>query len=127
AAFESGDMQTASDLLSRALALWRAPLLAGIQVGPVLSLDALTLDDLRVAALNRRIEADLHLGRHHEVLGELRALATEHPINETFAADYMVFLYQAGQGRTALEEYLWIRSRLIGELGIEPTPGLRGL
>ncbi len=126
-AFEAGDLRTASALLRQALELWRGPLLSGIPVGPVLALDALTLEDLRGAALNRRIEADLHLGRHHEVLPELRALASAYPVNESYAAHYMISLYQAGQVRTALEEYQRIRGTLVDELGIEPTPRLRRL
>jgi len=127
AAFEAGDLRGASTLLGRGLALWRGPLLADVQVGPMLALDALTLEDLRIAALNRRIEADLHLGRHHEMLAELRALASENPINESFAAHYMICLYRSGQVRTALEEYQRIRGALADELGIEPAPRLRRL
>jgi DNA-binding SARP family transcriptional activator len=127
AAFEAGDPRDASDLLGRALALWRGPLLSDIEVGPLLALDTLALEDLRIAALNRRIEADLHLGRHHEVLAELRGLASENPINESFSAHYMVSLYRAGQARTALEEYQRIRTALADELGIDPAPRLRRL
>ncbi|HEV2637121.1 MAG TPA: AfsR/SARP family transcriptional regulator [Actinocrinis sp.] len=127
AAFEAGDLYDASTLLGRALALWRGPFLADIQVGPMLALDTLTLEDLRIAALNRRIEADLHLGRHHEVLAELRGLASENPINENFSAHYMISLYKAGQACIALQEYQRIRNALADELGIEPAPRLRRL
>ena len=127
AAFEAGGLREASELLGRGLALWRGPLLADIEVGPLLALDTLALEDLRIAALNRRIEADLRLGRHHEMLGELRALASENPINESFSAHYMVSLYRAGQARTALAEYQRIRGALAEELGIDPAPRLRRL
>lgn len=121
AAYEDGDMRTASRLLGQALGLWRSAMLADIYPGPLLTLEALTLDDARVAALNRRIEADLRLGRHLEITGELRTLTIQHPVNETFAAHYMVSLYHSGRVGKALEEYQRIRSVLIEELGIEPS------
>jgi SARP family transcriptional regulator, regulator of embCAB operon len=126
-AFEDGDLRSASDLLGRAAALRRAPLLSDLPIGPVLALEALTLEDVRMAVINRRIDADLHLGRHHEVVGELRALVKEDSLNESLSAHYMVCLYQCGQISLALEEYQRIRTVLVSELGVEPTPRLRRL
>ncbi|HEU5107301.1 MAG TPA: AfsR/SARP family transcriptional regulator [Micromonosporaceae bacterium] len=126
-AFENGDFQAASTLLARGLSMWRGPVLSDVPLGPLLSLEAMSLEDARMAALNRRIEADLHLGRHMEIMGELRALATQHPLNETFAAHYMVSLYHSGRVGKALEEFQRIRTTLVRELGIEPAARLRRL
>jgi DNA-binding SARP family transcriptional activator len=126
-ASEAGDHRAASRLLSAALRLWRGPMLSDIQLGPLLSLEAMALQDAREAALSRRIDADLHLGRHHEIVGELRTLSSRHPINERFAAHYMVSLYESGRINGALQEFQRIRTVLIDELGVEPAPRLRRL
>lgn len=126
-AFERRDHHTASAVLADALALWRGPLLSDIPFGPQLALHALSLGDLRLAALGRRIEADLRIGRHLEVLGELRTLSVRHPLNEGFAAHYMTALYLSGDVGTALREFHRIRTALIAELGVEPASRLREL
>ncbi|MDG4772647.1 AfsR/SARP family transcriptional regulator [Solwaraspora sp. WMMD792] len=127
AAFERRDYHAASSRLGDALALWRAPMLSDIQFGPQLAMHALSLGDLRLAALDRRIEADLQLGRHLEVLGELRALTAQHPLNESFAAHYMTALYLSGDVGTALGEFRRIRTLLVAELGVEPARRLHEL
>lgn len=127
AAFESGDFHTAREKLASALALWRSPVLSGIATGPLLDLEALSLDDSRTAMLNRRIEADLRLGRHMEIMGELRTLSIRHPVNENYAAHYMVSLYHAGRVSEALTEFQRIRTTLRDELGVEPAPPLQRL
>ncbi|MFY1636709.1 AfsR/SARP family transcriptional regulator [Solwaraspora sp. WMMB335] len=126
-AFEQRDFHSASMVLGRALALWRAPMLSDIQYGPRLAMHALALNDLRIAAVDRRIEADLRLGRHLEVLGELRTLCAQHPLNESFTAHFMTSLYLSGQVGQALQEFQRIRAVLIAELGVEPAPRLRQL
>ena len=127
AAFESGDFATASELLRKALNLWRSQVLSDIRTGPLLALEASSLDDARLAVLNRRIEADLHLDRHLEILGELRTLTFQNPVNENFAAHYMTSLYSSGRVGEALGEFQRIRSTLIEELGVEPAPRLQHL
>ncbi|HEX6969203.1 MAG TPA: AfsR/SARP family transcriptional regulator [Micromonosporaceae bacterium] len=127
AAFECGDFRTAAALLRDALALWRGPVLSDIHAGQRLTLHALSLEDARLAALDRRIEADLRLGRHQEIVGELRALCHQNPINENFAAHYMVALYHSGRVAMALQEFQRLRSTLVTELGVEPAPRLRRL
>jgi DNA-binding SARP family transcriptional activator len=114
-ASEDGDHRTASRLLGAALQLWRGPMLSDIQIGPLLTREALALEDAREAALSRRI------------VGELRTLSSRHPINERFAAHYMVSLYESGRVNGALEEFHRIRTVLIDELGVEPAPRLRRL
>ncbi|WP_406069037.1 BTAD domain-containing putative transcriptional regulator [Micromonospora sp. NBC_01638] len=126
-ASEDGDRRMASRLLGAALDLWRGPVLSDVQIGPLLGLEAMALQDAREAALSRRIDADLHLGRHHEIVGELRTLSSRHPINERFAAHYMVSLYESGRINGALQEFQRIRTLLIDELGVEPAPRLRRL
>jgi DNA-binding SARP family transcriptional activator len=126
-ASEDGDHRMASRLLGAALDLWRGPMLSDIPVGPLLSLEVAALQDIREAALSRRIDADLHLGRHREIVGELRTLSSLHPINERFAAHYMVSLYESGRVNGALQEFQRIRTVLIDELGVEPDTRLRRL
>ncbi|WP_348774263.1 AfsR/SARP family transcriptional regulator [Micromonospora sp. WMMD987] len=126
-ASEAGDHRLTSQLLGSALGLWRGPMLPDIPLGPLLGLEVMALQDAREAALSRRIAADLRLGRHHEIIGELRTLSNRHPINEQFAAHYMVSLYESGRITGALQEFQRIRRLLIDELGVEPAPRLRRL
>lgn len=127
AAFERGDFSTASFLLRQALAQWRSTVLADVPTGPLLSIEALSLEDSRSAVINRRIAADLRLGRHMEIMGEVRALVMQHPVDENYAAHYMVSLYQSGRIGDALAEYRRIRVSLSDELGVEPTEPLQRL
>lgn len=127
AAFESGDFPSASDMLRKALAVWRSQVLSDIQIGPLLALEASSLDDVRLAVLNRRIEVDLQMDRHLEIIGELRTLTVQNPVNENYAAHYMTSLYNSGRVGEALREYQRIRTTLVEELGIEPAPRLQRL
>lgn len=127
AAAETGDHRLASELLGRALALWRGPALVDVPMGRMLELEAASLEETRLGVLERRIEADLALGRHADMLGELSTLAARHPTNENFYAHLMTALYRSGHVGRALQTFQRLRTVLRDELGIEPCPRLQRL
>ncbi len=127
AAAEGHDHRVAAELLGRALALWRGPALVDVRLGRVLELEVMSLEEMRLAVLGRRIDADLALGRHADVLGELTALMARHPMNEHFAALLITALYRAGYIGRALETFQHLRTSLINELGVEPSAQLQWL
>jgi len=115
------------ELLAKALALWRGPPLAEFGFDDFAQAEIRRLEELRLVALGERIDADLELGRHAEVVGELEALVGEHPLRETFRRQLMLALYRSGRQAEALDAYQDARSRFVDELGIEPGPELRRL
>jgi DNA-binding SARP family transcriptional activator len=115
------------ELLVRALSTWRGPALAEFAFEQFAQAEIRHLEELRVVALEQRIEADLELGRHGEVVGELEALVEQHPLRETFRRQLMLALYRSGRQAEALEAYQAARTRFVDELGIEPGPELRNL
>lgn len=126
-ALETGDHHTAATILDQALHLWRGPALADVPAGRVLERDALGMEETRMRALEQRIDADLQLGRHAALLAELRVLVAEHPMHESFCAQFMLALYRVGNIWRALEEFRGLRTTLVEELGIEPSARLRRL
>jgi DNA-binding SARP family transcriptional activator len=120
-AFELGDDRSASHLMGRALELWRGAALVDIQLGRLLELEVLGLEETRMSALELRIEADLRLGRHSELIGELRVLTARHPMQENLCMQLMLALYRSGNGSRALEVFHTLRKTLTEELGIEPS------
>jgi DNA-binding SARP family transcriptional activator len=127
AALARGEHERARAQLAAALALWRGGPLEDLATEPFATAAVARLEDLRLATLERRIEADLALGAHHEVVGELEALVREHPAHEEFAGQLMVALYRSGRQSDALAAFRELRRRLIDLYGIEPTPALRAL
>ncbi|MBC9727082.1 BTAD domain-containing putative transcriptional regulator [Streptomyces sp. TRM68367] len=127
AAAERRQHAEAADLQRRALALWRGRFLADTPQGTLLSTEAARLSEMRVAALEYRIRADLQLGRHHDLLGELRAATAEHPLREELHAHLMVALYRCGRQAEALQAFTALRRTLVEELAIEPGPSLQRL
>ena len=115
------DPEHAARLLREALALWRGSPLADVD----LPVEAARLEELRLAALERRFEAELTLGHGGDLVAELEALVAEHPLREPFRAQLMVALYQAGRQADALDAYRDARRRLLDELGIEPGEQLK--
>jgi DNA-binding SARP family transcriptional activator len=124
---EAGDPRSPSDLLGRALALWRGPALADVRQGPVLDIEAAVLAETRLSLLGRRIEADLALRRYADVIGELTSLTAQHPTNENFCGLLMRALYHSGYTARALEAFRQLRSALNRELGVEPGPPVQEL
>jgi DNA-binding SARP family transcriptional activator/tetratricopeptide (TPR) repeat protein len=110
-------------LLREALGLWRGQVLADVPGNPITT----DLDELRMSAVEQRIEAELELGRHLELVGELRQLVTEHPFRERLVAHSMRALYRSGRRADALEAYQRFHRRAVEELGIDPGPDLRQL
>src|SRR6476620_7544632 len=110
--------------LEAALALWRGPALAEFAFDDFAQSEIRRLEELRLVALEERIETDLTLGRHGHVIGELEGLVRGHPLRETFRRQLMLALYRAGRQAEALDVYQDARARFIEELGIEPGPEL---
>jgi SARP family transcriptional regulator, regulator of embCAB operon len=125
AAAETGSYRAASEQLGRALSLWRGAALVDVPIGRVLELEATSLEEVRLGVLERRIEADLALNRHADLLGELTLLTARSPMNENFCALLMIALYRSGHVGRALEAYQRLRNVLRSELGVEPCPRLR--
>jgi DNA-binding SARP family transcriptional activator len=117
----------AAEAYAQALALWRGPALAEIAQGGWLSAEAIRLDEMRVLALERRIEADLACGRDAELVGEVRSLVAEHPLREPLRAHLALALYRAGRQVEALDVLREGRRELSEELGLDPGPTLQTL
>ena len=113
--------------LREALALWRGPPLADVEFEGYAGSAVARLDELRLAALEERIDAELSLGRHDVVLGEIEALATRYPMRERLRRQQMLALYRAGRQRDALRVYQEARLELVEEFGLEPSDDLRAL
>ena len=112
----------AARTLRAALALWRGEALSDFTYEPFTQADISRLTELRFAALEDRIGADLSLGEHHAVVGELAQLVSEHPFRERLAGQFMVALYRDGRQADALRAYRRLRDTLVEQLGIEPNP-----
>jgi DNA-binding SARP family transcriptional activator len=113
--------------LQNALGLWRGPALAEFAFDAFAQPEIRRLEELRLTALEERIDVDLELGRHGDVIGELEALVEEHPLRETFCRQLILALYRSGRQAEALEAYGSARTRFVEELGIEPGPELKRL
>ena len=124
---EHAGPEVAARLLGEALALWRGQPLADVAHEPFAQTEILRLEELRVRALELRVEADLARGRHGEVVGELEALVREHPLRERLRAALMRALYGSGRQAEALEVYRETRRTFVDELGIDPSPALQEL
>ena len=126
-ALADGDAATAAQRLDQALALWRGPALAGFDTVPSARVEAVRLEEGRLAALESRAEALLACGRHRDLIAELETLTAAHPLRERFWYQRMLALYRAGRQADALRVYQELRAILIDELAIEPGPELREL
>ena len=122
-----GEAERASATLRDALALWRGPPLADLALEPFAQSEIARLEELRLAALETRIEADLALGRQDSLVPELETLVAAHPYREGLRAQLMLALYRSGRQAEALETYRRARRTFSEELGIEPGPRLREL
>jgi DNA-binding SARP family transcriptional activator/streptogramin lyase len=123
----AGEFEATAELLREALALWRGPTLAGLVLESHGRDEVAQLDELRLTALMDRIDCDLALGRHEDVLGELHVLVGEHPLRERLRAQLMLALYRADRQADALDAYRQARDVLVEELGIEPSTALQRL
>ncbi len=123
----AGDPASSATVLREALALWHGPALADFVYEPFAQSDIGRLEELRTVVLEERIEADLALGRHVELLSELEGLVQAQPLRERPRAQLMLALYRSGRQADALAAYRDTRTTLVDELGIEPGPELREL
>jgi len=110
--------------LAEALKLWRGPPLVEFAYEPFAQSAIATLDELRLSAIEERVDADLTLGRHGELVAELEALTAAHPLRERLRGQLMLALYRTGRQAEALEVFRDVRRMLVDELGIEPGPQL---
>jgi DNA-binding SARP family transcriptional activator/tetratricopeptide (TPR) repeat protein len=122
-----GDLERAAERWRAALALWRGPALAGAASEVLQRTAAPRLEEARLAALEERLEVDLRLGQHAELVGELEALVATHPARERLRRQLMLALYRSGRQAEALTVYRTTRQVLVEELGLEPSPALQEL
>ncbi|NUT09004.1 MAG: AfsR/SARP family transcriptional regulator [Nonomuraea sp.] len=122
-----GARATQAALLRQALELWRGPALVNVPSERLRSLAAQSLGEERLNAVERRIDAELSLGRHRQVLAELRTLTAEHPLHERLWGWLMTALHRSGRHAEALEAFRRLRQVLHDELGIEPSEELQRL
>ena len=118
---------TSPSRLRDALAMWRGHPYADIEAHGFLDGEITRLTELRLAALEARIDADMRAGRHREVIAELDALTVEHPFRENLRALHMLALYRSGRQAEALRAFGHTRDVLVEGLGIDPSPELKDL
>ena len=126
-ALEGGNPATAEAALREALALWRGPALADFAYEPFAQTDIARLEELRLATVEERVDADLALGRDAELVSELEALVAAQPLRERPRAQLMLALYRSGRQADALAAYRAARVTLADELGLDPGPELKEL
>ncbi|MEG9519171.1 NB-ARC domain-containing protein [Saccharopolyspora indica] len=124
---DSGAVESGAELLRSALRLWRGPAFNDVAAGPVLHADLVRLEETRRSIVEQRLEAELFLGQHHQLIGELSGLSAQMPTHEGFHAKLMIALYRAGRRSEALQAYRRLRDALADELGLEPSPDLQKL
>jgi DNA-binding SARP family transcriptional activator len=125
AALAADAAQEAATLLREALALWRGPPLAEFAFDSFAQDEIARLDELGLATLEDRIDADLLLGRQEEIVAELQTLVARHPLRERLRGQLMIALYRDGRQAEALQAYQLARAVLREELGLEPGRGLQ--
>jgi predicted ATPase/DNA-binding SARP family transcriptional activator len=126
-AFAERRVADASESLAAALALWQGAPLADLADQPVARAAAPRLDELRLRAVELRIDARLELGEHEALVPELEALVAAEPYRERLREQQVLALYRAGRQKDALEAYRAARRALVDALGVEPGPALQAL
>ncbi|MBZ6286168.1 AAA family ATPase [Streptomyces olivaceus] len=122
-----GDAAEASPLLREALALWRGPAMADLTEAGIEWPELNALENARHTAYEDYVQAELSLGRHHELVGELEAASAEEPVRERLCGQLMLTLYRCGRQSDALVAYQRTRSALVREFGLDPGQALRDL
>jgi DNA-binding SARP family transcriptional activator len=126
-AARAAEPEERSKELREALAMWRGPPLADFAFESFAQPHIAQLEELMLATLEERVDADLEAGRHGELVGELEGLVEQHPVRERLRGQYMLALYRAGRQAEALQAYQEGRRLLVEQLGIEPTRELQQL
>jgi DNA-binding SARP family transcriptional activator len=126
-ALPAGDPVRAKEHLTSALSLWHGRVLANVERGELIEAHATQMEEMRLRALELRVDASFQLNHHHELIAELKGITATHPMHEGFYEKLMLALYRAGRRSEALEAYRELRQRLAHELGLEPGPDLRQL
>ncbi|AZK92493.1 MULTISPECIES: AfsR/SARP family transcriptional regulator [Streptomyces] len=126
-AMDAGDFPGAARKLRDALGLWTGAAFADVHTGTQLQMEARRLEESRLCALDQRIEADLRLGRHRELLAELTVLTSRYRTHENLHAQFMLALHRSGRRSEALGVYHRLRGTLVRDLGLEPSARLRRL
>ncbi|MGA8112375.1 MAG: AfsR/SARP family transcriptional regulator, partial [Actinocatenispora sp.] len=124
--WKSGDVTGTAEVCRAALRRWRGPALAGLP-GPGAATDALRLEELRLDVLALRVDADLALGHHHDLIAELTRLCRDHPMRERLCAQLMTALHRDGRKSDALSTFDTARRRLREDFGLDPGPDLVAL
>ncbi len=114
-------------ILAQALDLWRGSALADLELEAFAQEEIRRLEELRLTAIEERLDAEIELGRHREAIGELEALISRNPLRERPRAMLMLALYRSGRQADALQTFQDARRTLVEELGIEPGPELHDL
>jgi DNA-binding SARP family transcriptional activator len=122
-----GDPGAAAAMLGEALLLWRGAALADFAYESFAQPAIARLEELRLSAIELRVDAELALGLEAQLVGELQELVASHPLRERLSGELMLALYRSGRQAEALEVYQRARKKLVVELGIEPGPALRNL
>jgi YVTN family beta-propeller protein len=126
-ALADGRGERGADLLREAELLWRGPPLADLEFQPSARLDIERLEELRLTVVEERVEAELALGRHAAIVGELETFVAQHPLRETGRAHLMLALYRSGRQVEALDGYRAARTQIDEEFGLHPGSRLRDL
>ncbi|MGW0393800.1 AfsR/SARP family transcriptional regulator [Streptomyces sp. NPDC003042] len=126
-AMDAGDYPGAARLLRQALGLWSGSAFADVQGGVQLDMEIRRLEETRLCALDQRIDADMKLGRHRELLAELTVLASRYPTHENLHGQFMLALHRSGRRGEALAVFQRLRATLVRDLGLEPSGALRRL
>ncbi|MGW4132959.1 BTAD domain-containing putative transcriptional regulator [Amycolatopsis japonica] len=123
----AGELEGAAATFRSALGMWRGRSLSDVRCGPLLQAECVRLQENYRSVLDRRIDVELRLGLHNELIGELSSLVTADPIHENLQGKLMLACYRAGRRSTALQVYQRARINLDRELGLEPSMELQAL
>ncbi|WP_326600255.1 AfsR/SARP family transcriptional regulator [Streptomyces sp. NBC_01803] len=126
-ALQAGDLAGATDAFRHALAVWQGPALMDVEQGRLVRADVARLEQSRLTLTERKIAAELHLGRHRRVLDELASLVVRHRFHEGLHGQFILALHRSEQRARALEVFQQLRKAMASELALEPSPRLQRL
>lgn len=125
--YNNSEFDQAALSLTQALAVWRGPVLTGMDAGPQLRAETARLEALRLVALEKRLRADLSCGRHEHILGELSGLVVRFHMHENYYELLMIALYRSGRRLQALDVFRRLRREMREEVGLEPNGTIQRL